>query len=82
MTISLDRSKEAGNAIAYTNASQGKRRKIERPDKRDVSENVNGLSKEERRLAKKAKRATGRAERKDHEADVTGKSKYIFSLPN
>ena len=82
MPISLDSSNEAGSLIAYANASQGKRRKIERPDKQDVSKAVNGLSKEERRLAKKARKATDQAERKDDKADVTGKSRYTFNLPN
>ena len=80
MPISLDSSNEAGSLIAYANASQGKRRKIERPDKQDVSKAVNGLSKEERRLAKKARKATGRAETKDDKADMTGKSRYTFNL--
>lgn len=80
MTIALDGSIEAGNSIAYTNVSQGKRRKIERPDKQDVSEAANGMSKAERRLAKKSRRAIDRAERKNDEADVTGESRYIFTL--
>ena len=80
MTISLGNSNEAGDSIAYTNASQGKRRKIEQPDKQDISETANGISKAERRLAKKSRRATDRAERKNDEADVTGKSRYIINL--
>ena len=80
MTVSLDESSEAGNLIAYRNASRGKRRKIERPDQQDVSEAVNGISKEERRRAKKLRKGNDRAERKDEEEDVTGKSRYIFIL--
>lgn len=80
MTIALDGSIEAGNSFAYTDVSQGKRRKIERPDKQDVSEAANGMSKAERRLAKKSRRAIDRAERKNDEADVTGESRYIFTL--
>ena len=79
MTISLDELNEAEKQIAFTNASQRKRRKIERPDKQNVSEAVGGFSKEERRLAKKTRRA---AEKKDDEAEVTEKLRYVFSVSN
>ena len=81
MTVSLD-GNEAGNFMPYSNSNQGKRRKIERPDKQDASEAGSRISKEERRLAKKAKRATDRAQRVNDEIEVTGQSRYIFSLPS
>ena len=81
MTVTLD-GNEAGNFMPYTNASQGKRRKIERPDKQDASEASSRISKEERRLAKKAKRATDRSQRSNDEVEAAGKSRYIFSLPS